>query len=695
MKDFDPTIEALTQPILLDTGDDPQNVSSQPWTLLDGGDGIDANDSDDIEEDMQMFFTGVCMNIVGSLMINLGQTLVKKSHSVILMEGSDPSRKRRYLRAGWTIFCLGNICNFASMAFAPQSTLAALGSVQFIVAPFNAHFILHEPGALTGWNFMAIAFILCGNSLLLLFGSKETKGYEIKDLQEAWYRPPFILYLVFAFGSVVVVMFPHLLCHLLCASNDGDDEFRVPLRKGSLSHGVSRRSGVCGCGCSCLTGRLCCFRARGRPPPTSFLSDSSNSEMRRFGDSTSRSRNIIVSVFEPFLFAYSSAVVGTLGVICAKSLSELLWNVTYPEQFLHWYMYVILVAFPATSTFWLRRMNTGLRLYDAALIIPLFQCNWMALSVFSGGIYFDEFADMGLTRHALFITGVFIVLMGAVLLAIGNFRHAHRSIHPGHHLSRSAKLLPEYEPSTDEDEWDMISISSLQRGSLLALCEEVHQNRSAARRLFGQSELPREELAKILRGLNRAQKVCKKDRLEATIELVEILSLMRVSNEKRDHFLAQVAEFDDDALCLWIQQETGEAEDRLVEASPSIGFSIRAAFSLFQEPQITSTYYADLTARRVPVEKSKPVDVESDCNTNSLESPITSRDKNRKNSPTSLRRESCPPLDTSSQQKSNSSSTLRRQSCPDVRVVPPHQHLDRSQRSDQHNPQSQPPSMKV
>ena len=109
------------------------------------------------DDGKDLFPLGVCLNLMGSCMINTGQTLVKKAHKI---PEDDPSKKR-WQRIAWAIFALGNIGNFTSMSFAPQSTLAALGSIQFVVAPFNAHFWLHEEVLRVFWFFQNIR-LECG-----------------------------------------------------------------------------------------------------------------------------------------------------------------------------------------------------------------------------------------------------------------------------------------------------------------------------------------------------------------------------------------------------------------------------------------------------------------------------------------------------------------------------------------------------
>lgn len=103
---------------------------------------------------------GMAINLVGSVLINVGTNLVKYYYTLNTRRASmcsitDPtatttapariSRHGNQVKLWWLgtlVFVIGNLMNFVSMSFAPLSLLAALGSVQFLSNLFFSVIIL-------------------------------------------------------------------------------------------------------------------------------------------------------------------------------------------------------------------------------------------------------------------------------------------------------------------------------------------------------------------------------------------------------------------------------------------------------------------------------------------------------------------------------------------------------------------------
>ncbi|GMP68724.1 hypothetical protein CsSME_00028251 [Camellia sinensis var. sinensis] len=84
----------------------------------------------------------------------------------------------------------------------------------------------------------------------------------------------------------------------------------------------------------------------------------------------------------PFSYAIVSGVVGSCSVLFAKSL-----------------------------------LNEGLSLFDAILIVPMFQIAWTFFSICTGFVYFQEYQVFGALRTTMFILGMISVFIGISLLA--------------------------------------------------------------------------------------------------------------------------------------------------------------------------------------------------------------------------------------------------------------------------------------
>nr|XP_043631858.1 probable magnesium transporter NIPA8 [Erigeron canadensis] len=120
----------------------------------------------------------------------------------------------------------------------------------------------------------------------------------------------------------------------------------------------------------------------------------------------------------PFSFAVVSGAIGSCSVLFAKSLSNLLrLSMSSSYRLDSWFTYSILLMFLCTAGFWMARLNEGLSLYDAILIVPMFQIAWTFFSICTGFVYFQEYQVFNALRTAMFIMGMISVFIGISLLA--------------------------------------------------------------------------------------------------------------------------------------------------------------------------------------------------------------------------------------------------------------------------------------
>ncbi|XAR52066.1 hypothetical protein NMG60_11006919 [Bertholletia excelsa] len=120
----------------------------------------------------------------------------------------------------------------------------------------------------------------------------------------------------------------------------------------------------------------------------------------------------------PLSYAIVSGAVGSCSVLFAKSLSNLLrLSMSSGYQLHSWFTYSMLLLFLSTAGFWMARLNEGLSLFDAILIVPMFQIAWTFFSICTGFVYFQEYQVFGALRTTMFIIGMFSVFIGISLLA--------------------------------------------------------------------------------------------------------------------------------------------------------------------------------------------------------------------------------------------------------------------------------------
>lgn len=121
---------------------------------------------------------------------------------------------------------------------------------------------------------------------------------------------------------------------------------------------------------------------------------------------------------QPILFAVVSGFFGTQGLIFSKSMSVLL-RLTFQgeNQFAKWFIYFILPCFIACTVFWLKRLGFALRHFKDNSIIPIMQVVWILLSVIAGGLYFREFENLSSVQAVFFSLGLITVIAGVVMIS--------------------------------------------------------------------------------------------------------------------------------------------------------------------------------------------------------------------------------------------------------------------------------------
>lgn len=304
---------------------------------------------------------GALINIVGSVAINFGTNLLKLGHdqreklsTSSNNQGNDKFVPKSVMhfqtwRIGILFFAVGNCLNFMSFAYAAQSLLAALGSIQFVSNIAFAYVVLNK--TISVKVMVATTFIVFGNAFLVSFGNHQSPVYTPEQLIAKYSNLVFVLYCM---SLVFVVAFNQYLY----------------------------RSGE------------------------TILSDNAK-------DTGTYWRTLL-----PFSYAIVSGAVGSCSVLFAKSLSNMLrLTMSSRYQFHSWFTYSMLLLFLCTAGFWMARLNEGLSLFDAILIVPMFQIAWTFFSICTGFVYFQEYQVFDTLRIMMFILGMTFVFIGISLLA--------------------------------------------------------------------------------------------------------------------------------------------------------------------------------------------------------------------------------------------------------------------------------------
>ncbi|GLI58597.1 hypothetical protein VaNZ11_000325 [Volvox africanus] len=119
----------------------------------------------------------------------------------------------------------------------------------------------------------------------------------------------------------------------------------------------------------------------------------------------------------PVAYSVFSALIGTQSVLFSKSMSVILrLTFTGDNQLGNWYTWLALPLFLMTAVFWITRLNKGLRMFSAMVIVPVMQISWTLFSIVSGMLYFQEYKGFTPLKSVMFPIGVLVVFVGVFLL---------------------------------------------------------------------------------------------------------------------------------------------------------------------------------------------------------------------------------------------------------------------------------------
>lgn len=302
---------------------------------------------------MPGWLLGAGINLVGSILINLGTNIMKLGHNkraaCELPEEQKPKiRTIREWQLGFGMFLVGNVANFTSLAYAAQSLLAALGCIQFVSNVFFASFVLKEQ--ITSGVLISTACIIGGCVLLIAFGNHSSSQYDVAQLTALYGKGGYVAYMVV--GSVTVVG-----AYLLYSRG-----LKLIREKGADAH----------------------------PGWVRLL---------------------------PVTYALFAALIGTQSVLFSKTLSVLLRvSANGDNQFGHWFTWFVIPMFLLCSIFWVTRLNQGLQQFPAMVIVPTMQIAWTLFSILSGFLYFQEYKGFSGLGATMFCIGVLVVFFGVFLL---------------------------------------------------------------------------------------------------------------------------------------------------------------------------------------------------------------------------------------------------------------------------------------
>ncbi|TYZ66737.1 hypothetical protein PybrP1_005649 [[Pythium] brassicae (nom. inval.)] len=288
----------------------------------------------------KLWFVGVILSILGSVMTNMG---------VNLQNGLD----------------------FVALGFMPQSLATPVGGSTMVANVAFASLFLKEKFGRR--DAMGTGLVLAGICVVAAFAEKESASYTVDELVALYQEPSFIVYCVLAALASLGV-------------------FVLVKRIEKLQH--------------------------------------------TFGTSSPKYKRF--ARVHPVCYPALSGIFGAQSILFAKSVAELIKTTAEgTNQFLKVGTYMITLSMFACIFLQIHWLAFGLQFFDAVFIVPVFQCFFISVSIFGGGVYFKEFSKMSALALGMFFFGAAITLSGVFLLS----RREMNTLRPLGRLRAAVKMV--------------------------------------------------------------------------------------------------------------------------------------------------------------------------------------------------------------------------------------------------------------
>jgi magnesium transporter len=316
---------------------------------------------------------GSCIALCAAIMANTGLNLQKLSH----LENSyyDPFTRKRprpendkssmMSRPRWWIgivlIVMASICDFAALSFAAQSIVATLGSLSLVANALIAPMIVNEK--ITSREWKAIALIMSGDVLAVLFGQHASETYTLEGLMGLYLTVNFVIYAITVSIAIVIIYMSIQYIentYLAPPNDDGSVEFRYTYNPKSC-----------------------------------------------------------VASYHKFAHAMLSGIIGAQSVLLGKSCAELVKTLIAGRGnlFMHFGTYVLLATMFLSIFGQLSFLNFALERFDALIVIPVFQTFWTLVSVIGGFVFYKEYLNLQAIQVIMFLLGLGCTIFGVHILA--------------------------------------------------------------------------------------------------------------------------------------------------------------------------------------------------------------------------------------------------------------------------------------
>ena len=373
---------------------------------------------------------GVLLSVTASTFSCLGVNTQKLVHTkVAKTKENTPFVEIPLWWLGMCLILLGSICDLLSYGFADISLLAPLGSLTMLTNLLVAPCIVKSE-KLTRWDLICTSIIFTGVCISILFGSKSSTSYTLKELVDLYQQLPVMIlgFIYLILGIIVYFIYNRYSKreHELLLSVEDPILNDISILQGDNVNDTVNS-----------TSSSYHYNSKAKKLENNGLimlddDDDHNNIVDPLDKMIDESIDIYDDLYEQqiennidykllkFLLPTCAGMLGSCSALCGKSLAELFTEIldNHDMSILHKIPpYLILVSMIFFLITQVRVLNAGLRIASALYIVPIYQVMWSILNITMGMVYFEDYKHLTTIGIVMFPVGVIIIFAGMYLLS--------------------------------------------------------------------------------------------------------------------------------------------------------------------------------------------------------------------------------------------------------------------------------------
>jgi len=251
---------------------------------------------------------------------------------------------------GFSLFFVGNVCDFVALGMTPLSMVALLGSWSLVVNPLAAHLVLQE--VVTRFDIMSIVLIVAGIVVIMLGTDHTPNDWTLARLVYHYREPK------------VVALLVCLSCFIFACS-------------AIITVDARARAHIC---------------------------EKTNTKLRGPGKYIRLLYVVVGSAVGNFSALFGKALSGLLFV--SISGNDQFNNDPF--------VLVIVVVFAVSLPLQIYLINTSLAVNDILFHVPNFYVFWYIGNIATGAVFYDETAHFDSWNWAFFCAGITVLFLGVL-----------------------------------------------------------------------------------------------------------------------------------------------------------------------------------------------------------------------------------------------------------------------------------------